>query len=249
MIEKKESARWTSPSEEGIRLSKRVAEILKCSRSEAEQVIVGGWVKVGDSVVDEPAHRVTTEKIDIHSTAQRGKVPLLTLIFHKAAGQSCLPESHTNIWKALTPEMRSNQDRSGISLTPRLQKLLQCGAALEDAATGLVVMTEDPSILRKLQDERVPLEHEMLAEVQGSVGPEQLHDMCPTGLKTSISSASPEKTGLRMAFKGYHPGYAAGVIENTGLRLIGLKRVRMGRVLMAPLAPGQWRALMPYERF
>jgi len=54
---------------------------------------------------------------------------------------------------------------------------------------------------------------------------------------------------LRMAFKGYQPGYAAGVIENTGLRLIGLKRVRMGRVLMAPLAPGQWRALMPYERF
>ena len=89
----------------------------------------------------------------------------------------------------------------------------------------------------------------MLAEVQGSVSPDQLLDMCPTGLKTSVSNENPNKTGLRMAFKGYQPGYAAGVIENTGLRLIGLKRVRMGRVLMAPLAPGQWRALMPYERF
>ena len=236
-------------TEAGVRLSKRVAEILKCSRSEAEQVIVGGWVKVNDQVVDEPAHRVTHEKIDIHSTAQRGKVPLLTLILHKTAAQSCLPNSHTNIWLALTPTMRSNQDRSGISLTPRLQKLMQCGAALEDAATGLVVMTEDPSILRKLQDERVPLEHELLAEVHGAVSPDQLHDMCPTGLKTSISSSAPEKTGLRMAFKGYQPGYAAGVIENAGLRLMGLKRVRMGRILMAPLGPGQWRALMPYERF
>jgi 23S rRNA pseudouridine2604 synthase len=141
------------------------------------------------------------------------------------------------------------QDRSGISLTPRLQKFLQCATALEDAASGLVVLSEDPSMLRKLQDERTPCEHEMLAEVQGSVSPDQLRDMCPAGLKTSISSENPEKTGLRMAFKGYQPGYAAGVIENTGLRLMGLKRVRMGRVLMAPLAPGQWRALMPYERF
>jgi len=239
----------TGQETEGIRLSKRVADILKCSRSEAEQVIVGGWVKVNEVVMDEPAHRVSHEKIDIHSTAQRGKVPLLTVILHKAAGQNCLPKSRTNIWQSLTPEMRSNQDRSGISLTPRLQKILQCAAPLEDAATGLVVLSEDPSMLHKLQDERTPLEHEMLAEVHGQVSPYQLHDMCPMGLKTSISSENPNKTGLRMAFKGYQPGYAAGVIENTGLRLMGLKRVRMGRVLMAPLAPGQWRALMPYERF
>jgi 23S rRNA pseudouridine2604 synthase len=235
-------------STEGIRLAKRVADILKCSRAEAEQVIVGGWVKVNNVVVDEPAHRVKDEHIDIHSTAQRGKVPLLTVILHKTAGQSCLPQSKTHVWSGLTPEMRSNQDRSGISLTPRLQKMLQCAAALEDAATGLVVLT-DPSMLRKLQDQRTPLEHEMLAEVQGVVTEDQLDDMCPTGLKTSINSENSKKTGLRMAFKGYQPGYAAGVIENAGLRLIGLKRVRMGRVLMAPLAPGQWRALMPYERF
>ena len=239
----------TNKETEGIRLSKRVADILKCSRSEAEQVIVGGWVKVNEAVVDEPAHRVSNENIDIHSTAQRGKVPLLTVILHKSAGQSCLAKSHANIWKSLSPEMQSKQDRSGISLTPRLQKILQCAAALEDAATGLVILSEDPSMLRKLQDERNPLEHEMLAEVQGSVSPDQLHDLCATGLKTSISSENPSKTGLRMAFKGYQPGYAAGVIENTGLRLIGLKRVKMGRVLMAPLAAGEWRALMPYERF
>jgi 23S rRNA pseudouridine2604 synthase len=234
---------------EGIRLAKRVADILKCSRSEAEQVIVGGWVKVNNVVVDEPAHRVTDELIDIHSTAQRGKVPLLTIILHKTAGQTCVAQNKNSVWSSLSSEMRSSQDRSGINFTARHQKLLQCAAALEDAATGLVVLTEDPSMLRKLQDQRSPLEHEMLAEVQGAVSEDQLDDMCPTGLKTSINSENPKKTGLRMAFKGYQPGYAAGVIENAGLRLIGLKRVRMGRVLMAPLAPGQWRALMPYERF
>jgi 23S rRNA pseudouridine2604 synthase len=225
-----------------IRLSKRVAEILKCSRSEAEQVIVGGWVKVNDVVVDEPAHRVAEEKIDIHSTAQRGRVPLLTVIWHKAvglAGQS----AH------LSPELRSAQDRSGISLTPRHQKLLQHGAGLEEAATGLVVLSEDPALLRKLRDTLQPLEHELLAEVAGSVNHEQLQAMSPTGLKTSINSENPHKTSLRMAFKGYQPGYAGGVIENVGLQLLGLKRIRVGRVLLAPLVPGEWRALIPYERF
>jgi len=164
----------THKETDGIRLSKRVADILKCSRSEAEQVIVGGWVKVNEVVVDEPAHRVSHENIEIHSSAQRGKVPLLTVILHKTAGQSCLSKSHHDIWKNLTPELRSKQDRSGISLTPRLQKFLQCAAALEDAASGLVVLSEDPSMLRKLQDERTPCEHEMLAEVQGSVSPDQL---------------------------------------------------------------------------
>ena len=231
-----------------IRLSKRVAEILKCSRSEAEQVIVGGWVKVNDVVVDEPAHRVADEKIDIHSTAQRGKVPLLTVILHKTVGQGGL--EHLGEQRVLLrPELRSAQDRSGISLTPRHQKLLQHGAALEDAATGLVVLSEDPALLRKLRDSLQPLEHELLAEVSGSVSDPQLQAMSPMGLKTSISSENPHKTSLRMAFKGYQPGYAAGVIEHAGLQLVGLKRIRVGRVLLAPLAPGEWRGLMPYERF
>ena len=231
-----------------IRLSKRVAEILKCSRSEAEQVIVGGWVKVNDVVVDEPAHRVADEKIDIHSTAQRGKVPLLTVILHKTVGQVGLEQLGAQR-VLLRPELRSAQDRSGISLTPRHQKLLQHGAALEDAATGLVVLSEDPALLRKLRDSLQPLEHELLAEVSGSVSDPQLQAMSPMGLKTSISSENPHKTSLRMAFKGYQPGYAAGVIEHAGLQLVGLKRIRVGRVLLAPLAPGEWRGLMPYERF
>ena len=34
-----------------------------------------------------------------------------------------------------------------------------------------------------------------------------------------------------------------------GLKLQGLKRLRMGRISMAKLAEGQWRYAMPWERF
>jgi len=37
--------------------------------------------------------------------------------------------------------------------------------------------------------------------------------------------------------------------EAVGLQVIGLKRVRIGRVVLAKLPPGQWRYLRDDERF
>src|SRR5690606_377061 len=48
-----------------IRLARRVAELAQCSRSEAEQYIEGGWVKVDGQVVELPGHMVTSERVEI----------------------------------------------------------------------------------------------------------------------------------------------------------------------------------------
>jgi 23S rRNA pseudouridine2604 synthase len=37
--------------------------------------------------------------------------------------------------------------------------------------------------------------------------------------------------------------------EAARLRVIGMKRLRVGRLPLAALPVGQWRYLMPYERF
>jgi 23S rRNA pseudouridine2604 synthase len=37
--------------------------------------------------------------------------------------------------------------------------------------------------------------------------------------------------------------------EAVGLRVLGLKRVRIGRVMLGDLPPGQWRYLHPDEKF
>src|SRR5690606_35168413 len=37
--------------------------------------------------------------------------------------------------------------------------------------------------------------------------------------------------------------------EQVGLKVVGLKRVRMGRVVLGDLPPGQWRYLRDGERF
>ncbi|MGH8832565.1 MAG: S4 domain-containing protein [Polaromonas sp.] len=40
------------------RLAKRVAELVRCSRREAEQYIEGGWVRVDRQVVEMPQFKV-----------------------------------------------------------------------------------------------------------------------------------------------------------------------------------------------
>lgn len=239
-------------STEGIRLAKRVAALLTCSRSEAEQVIVGGWVQVNGKVVDDPARRVTDEQIEVHPKAQRGSVPLLTIVMHKADGVSCWADREKRgqtLWDLVNPAQRSEADRSELSVTARQCKLLVCLTPLEDAATGLVVLSEDPRILRRLEDRQAPLENEMTAEVKSPISPETLARLNPLGLRTSVNHQTDQMIGLRLALKGYVPGELGRLFASNGLDLLSLKRQRLGRVSLAPLQPGQWRALLPYERF
>ena len=245
--------RMTLESTQGIRLAKRVAALLKCSRSAAEQVIVGGWVQVNGVVVDEPARRVSDENIEVHPQAQHGSIPLLTLLLHKTDGVTCWPggqaRGQSSIWEVLDAAKRSPEDRSQLQVSPRQCKSLLSVTPLEDAATGLVVLSEDPRILRHLEDRQSPLESEMSAEVRGAVSPEVLARLNPPGLRTSINRQTEQLTGLRLALKGYVPGELGRLFAGNGLELLSLKRLRLGRVTLAPLQPGQWRALLPYERF
>jgi len=95
-------------------------------------------------------------------------------------------------------------------------------------------------------------------EVQGAVTPELLHrlntppasDRQPVPeAKVSINSTGDTSTRLRFAFKGAHPGLIAWLCERIGLHITSMKRLRVGRVGLAHLPVGQWRYLLPHERF
>ncbi|WP_278045767.1 S4 domain-containing protein, partial [Pseudomonas antarctica] len=52
-----------------IRLSKRLIELVGCSRREAELFIEGGWVSVDGEVIDEPQFKITTQKVELDPEA------------------------------------------------------------------------------------------------------------------------------------------------------------------------------------
>ena len=53
-----------------IRLSKRLIELVGCSRREAELFIEGGWVTVDGEVIDEPQFKVGEQKVELDKDAK-----------------------------------------------------------------------------------------------------------------------------------------------------------------------------------
>ena len=231
---------------EPVRLAKRLAEMLACSRSEAEQYIEGGWVTVDGVVVEEPQRRVLHQKIEVSKDASLLAPTAVTLLLHKPAGFQA----------DLKLATQAVEDRSGIAqLKKHLAAELVTPLALP--ASGLVVFTDDWRVARKLVDDAATLEHEVVVEVAGTIKPGGLERLnrVDHGFTFNGKLLGPAKVSwqsearLRFALKGEQPGQIAYFCESVGLTITGTKRLRIGRVAMSGLQVGQWRYLLPAERF
>jgi 23S rRNA pseudouridine2604 synthase len=234
---------------EPVRLAKRVAALVPCSRREAEQYIEGGWVRVDGKVVEEPQFRVTDERIELDRGATAAALEPVTLLLHKPAGMS-----HDEAQRLLAPAGRAPDDTSGIRSVKRHFTQLTPLMALPAQASGLAVFSQDRRVVRKLTEDALSIEQELIAQVGGQVAPDGLALLCH-GLALEGRALPPVKvswqneTRLRFALKGIEPALVPWMCEQVGLHVTGLKRIRLGRLPMAGLAPGHWRYLRPGERF
>ena len=236
---------------EPVRLAKRVAAMLPCSRSQAEQYIEGGWVRVNGRVVEEPQFRVSDEKIELDPKANLMELTPVTLLLHK-------PASHASPQQLLDAASHWREDPSGIRVLKRHFHQLNSAVALEPAASGLLVFTQDWRVARKLSEDAQGIEVEVIVEVQGEVSVAQLQQLMRDtdargqplpAVKVSVNSSAEGSSKLRFAIKGVHPGLIADLCERAGLKILAMKRIRIGRVPMTQLPSGQWRYLQPHERF
>ncbi len=263
------------------RLAKRVAQMVPCSRREAEQYIEGGWVRVDGVVVEEPQFRVLHQKVELDKNASLMNIPQVTLLMHKPPGYddgseddddeddepAARPARHPRsratqkpraARQLLTPANRVADDPSGVHILKRHFADLTAPVPLENGAGGLIVFTQDWRVARKLIEDASVIEHEVIVEIEGEAAPELLHrlnqglsaDSQPLPrVKVSVNSTAQGKSKLRFAVKGSHPGLIAYLCERVGWQILSMKRIRIGRVLLSALPIGQWRYLLPQERF
>ena len=225
-------------SDEGERLSKRVAAAQSCSRREAEALIFAGAVQVDGQVVTDPARRVQGEPVQVDRLSRAINTPTLTLVAHQGSAQTLTLAALQNL-------LRKQADSPW---RPERLARLQVALPLPVGTSGLCVFSDDPGILRHLQDPRAPLEHEWLATVAGQVAPETLQSLSFPGFRVSLNRQTDTQTVLRIAGKA---AQGAGMTEWLAERLplVQLRRQRIGRLGLAPLGAGEWRALVPTERF
>lgn len=237
-----------SEHDTGVRLAKRVAELKACSRAEAERYIEGGWVSVNGAVVEWPQHRVAdADEVSLSPDARATPLPPVTVLWHKPVGVRCdIEQAPKTDW--LAADKRSIDDRSGQRLLLKHWAGLRCAAPLDTAASGMVVFTQESGIWRRLVDDAITVEHELWVDVNGPVAPAALAAL-QRQVRASINRQNEAGTRLRLAAKGLRKGQLGTWCEAAGLQPDAVHRARLGRLALGPLAAGQWRLMMGYERF
>ncbi|MDP3843536.1 MAG: rRNA pseudouridine synthase [Oxalobacteraceae bacterium] len=235
---------------ESVRLAKRVAEVVSCSRREAEQYIEGGWILVDGQVIEEPGFRVLPQQM-VERLPHATLIPALpvTILLHKPVGMAA-----QNAPACISTENRIAADRSGIRFLKRHLTDLSMTDALDATSSGLMVFTQDWRIKCKLIDEASRIEQEFIVDVSAELVPNGLallnHGLYFNGRPLAPVKVSwQSETRLRFAVKGAQDGQIAHMCKAVGLRVEAMRRIRIGRMPLAGLPVGQWRYLLGYEQF
>ena len=232
-----------------IRLAKRVAELTGCSRTEAEQYIEGGWVTVDGETIEAPQHPVTTERVEIDPAAELGATEPATLLLHKPEGV---------VWREIatlvTPATRVDEDDSGVRALKRHLQRLTPLVPLDDDASGLVVLSQDGRVWRRLTEDYAQIEQEFVVEIRGTTDPYTLsrigHVATYRGQGLAPCKVSwQNEVRLRFAIKNVQPGELRHRCREGGLDVVSIRRLRIGRISLSKMPAGQWRYLPVGARF
>ncbi|RJG06204.1 rRNA pseudouridine synthase [Noviherbaspirillum cavernae] len=246
---------------EPVRLSKRMSELGLCSRREADEWIERGWVRVDGIIVSElgskvlPHQRITVER---QAAAQQAK--RVTVLINKPVGyvSGQAEDGYKPAVTLITADTRWKEDRAPTEFHPSQLRSLVPAGRLDIDSVGLLVLTQDGRIAKQLIGDDTSIEKEYLVRVQYSK-PGRLPDAdlkrLNHGLSLDGKKLLPAKVRwlnddqLSFVLREGKKRQIRRMCEAVGLKVLGLKRVRIGRVMLGDLPPGQWRYLRPDEQF
>jgi 23S rRNA pseudouridine2604 synthase len=254
------AARKTQVSpQDGVRLSKILSDRGQASRREADDWISAGWVRVNGRLAVLGQRVQGDERIDIDPAARKEQLRRVTILVHKPIGYvSGQPEDGYEPAVVLVkPENRWEEDR-GLPWHDGHGRGLAPAGRLDIDSTGLLVLTQDGRIARHLIGEDSDVEKEYLVRVEpmaeGSFNPDDIERL-RHGLELDGKQLKPAKVSwanedqLRFVLREGRKRQVRRMCELVGLKVTGLKRVRIGSVTLGKLPPGQWRYLRDDERF
>lgn len=240
----------------GVRLSKVMAERGLCSRREADAYIERGWVRVDGRPVTELGTRIDPNaRITLASEARASQQRRVTILLNKPVGYvSGQPEPGYQPAAALIGPHNQVRAPGDPPFHPSILKGLAPAGRLDIDSTGLLVLTQDGRIARQLIGEDSQIEKEYLVRVEGRIVPDGLgllnHGLSLDGRRLKPAGVEwLNADQLRFVLREGMKRQIRRMCELVGLRVMGLKRVRIGGVRLGDLPLGHWRYLRAGERF
>ena len=242
---------------EKIRVSKLMSEQGLCSRREADSYIERGWVLVDGVPLTELGTRIfPNQRITLAPAAQSRQQASVTILLNKPIGfvSGQAEQGYRPAITLINAQSRSRSDRSPLRFGPAHLKGLAPAGRLDIDSTGLLILTQDGRIAKQLIGENSGIPKEYLVRVEGRLSPERLAKLnCGLSLDGAALKRAEvtwqNKDQLRFILREGKKRQIRRMCELVGMKVTGLKRVRIGKVTLGDLPQGQWRYLGSDERF
>jgi 23S rRNA pseudouridine2604 synthase len=196
------------------------------------------------------------QKITLDRQAEAKQSSRVTILLHKPVGyvSGQAEEGYQPAVTLISAATRYAGDRSPLRFSPAQLRGLAPAGRLDIDSTGLLVLTQDGRIAKLLIGQDSEIEKEYLVRVEGRLSAQGLR-LLNHGLSLDGDALKPaqvrwqNRDQLRFVLKEGKKRQIRRMCELVGLRVTGLKRVRIGRVTLGELPPGQWRYLGEDEGF
>ena len=246
---------------EQVRISKILSELGLCSRREADKYIEQGLVLLDGKVVDELGTKAyRSQKVELLKKARLNQSLKATVILNKPvsyishldddkeftpASSLITPDNYYNLNLETTSNRNPIFNREGLAPAGRL----------DIDSSGMLVLTQDGRIAKKIiGEESADIEKEYLVRVEGTINDDDMK-LLNHGLTLDDYELKPAKVNwqnkdqLNFVLIEGRNRQIRKMCELVGLRVNGLKRVRIGNVRLNDLPEGKWRFLSEEESF
>lgn len=228
-----------------------------CSRREADRYIERGLVLVDGVRISELGTKISPDA-DIRLT-QEGlarQQTQVTILINKPVGyvSGQAEDGYKPASTLISAKTRWKEDRSPRKFIPTQLKGLEPAGRLDIDSTGLLVLTQDGRIAKKIIGEDSEVDKEYLVRVTGQLTESGLkllnHGLSLDGKKLKPAKVSwQNEDQLKFILHEGKKRQIRRMCELVGLKVVGLKRIRIGRIMLGNLPPGQWRYLADNDRF
>lgn len=243
---------YTYDGVEPLRVNKWLAQQGICSRREAESLIEAGLVLINGRKLDSPGHKISPgETLTVSERGGKALENKLSVILNKPEGiVSGTPEGEQ------VPAVRllTRKALHGTSdiIPGRRHKLAPVGR-LDQDSHGLLILSEDGVVAKAVIGPESDMDKEYIVRVRGAI-PEAALEKLRHGLELDgrrLKRAVVERLGeqtLRFVLREGRNRQIRRMCDLVGIRVIDLKRERVGPLELGTLPEGKWRPLTAQER-
>lgn len=237
---------------EPVRVNKWLAQSGICSRREAEALILQGQVSIDGNTVNDPGHKILPgQSLSLAATGGAALEARLSLIYHKPIGiVSGQPE------QGEIPAMRMITRANLIGHCdpmPGPQTRLAPVGRLDKDSRGLLILSEDGVLTKAVIGPESDLDKEYFVRIRGEISEAAIgqlrHGLELDGraLKPAIVTRMGAQT-LKFILSEGRNRQIRRMCDLVGVRVIDLKRERIGPLQLGSLPEGRWRILTAEER-